>query len=68
MVDCYFGDSWFGSIKTVENVALKGAERVFCVKMACTGFPKDLIEDLMEDWPGGMSICFKKIASLGVAI
>ena len=67
-VDCYLGDSWFGSVKTVENVAMQGAEGVFCVKTATTGFPKDLIEDLMDGWPGGSSIVLKATTPSGIPI
>jgi len=47
-------DAWFGSIKTANEVALRGHKAVFQVKQNHSLFPKDFIEKALKDAPGGV--------------
>ena len=55
----YIGDSWFGLVKACKNLALNGKDCILCIKQPNKGFPKDLIELTMSEWPGGMSLVMK---------
>ncbi len=39
------GDAWFGSVRTANEVALRGHEGVFQIKQYHSLFPKQYIED-----------------------
>jgi hypothetical protein len=49
------GDAWFGSVRTANEVALRGHEAVFQIKQYHAGFPKEYIEEALKDAPGGRS-------------
>ena len=48
------GDSWFGSVKTANELQCRGCEGVFQVKTGHRGYPKAFIEDAMKGMPGGV--------------
>ncbi len=50
------GDAWFGSVRTANEVGLRGHEGVFQVKQYHSCFPKDFIEDALKEAPGGVHI------------
>jgi hypothetical protein len=53
----YFnGDSWFTSIPVAEGFAEKGLEYVGAMKTNHKLFPKDKIEEKMQNWPSGSHI------------
>ena len=39
IVDCYFGDSWFGSVKNAKQISLKGPEGIFLCQDSMHGIP-----------------------------
>jgi hypothetical protein len=47
------GDAWFGSVRTANEVALRGHDAVFQIKQYHASFPKDYIEEALKDAPGG---------------
>ena len=47
------GDSWFGSVKAIEAVALAGHHGIFIIKMNHGRSPKKWLEEKMKDFPGG---------------
>ena len=53
------GDAWFGSVKTANEVALRGHEGVFQIKQYHSLFPKDFIEEVLKEAPGGVHIVLK---------
>lgn len=56
----YYGDSWFGSIKTSRKIKeTLGHESVFAIKTSHAGLPKAYVEDLMKDFPSGANITMK---------
>ncbi len=50
------GDAWFGSVRTANEVALRGHDAVFQIKQYHASFPKDYIEEALKDAPGGVHI------------
>lgn len=50
------GDAWFGSVRTANEVALRGHDGVFQIKQYHASFPKDYIEEALKDAPGGVHI------------
>jgi hypothetical protein len=55
------GDSWFGSVKTANEVGLRGHEAVLQIKQYNALFPKDFIEEALKDAPGGVHIVLEGI-------
>jgi hypothetical protein len=53
------GNAWFGSVKTANEVALRGHEGVFQIKQYHNLFPKDFIEEVLKEAPGGVHIVLK---------
>ena len=49
----YLGDSWFGSIKSVENIGISGNHAIMIIKTAFSMTPKKWLEATMKDFPGG---------------
>ena len=49
----YLGDSWFGSVKSVANVAMLGHHACMLVKTAHSRSPKKFLDETMKDFPGG---------------
>ena len=49
----YYGDSWFGSVKTAENVAASNNHCVMLIKTVHSRSPKKWLENAMIDYPGG---------------
>ena len=62
----FLGDSWFGSVKSAEAVALKGYHAIFVVKTAFGRTPKNWIEEEMKDYPSGIWIVLERTTSQGV--
>jgi hypothetical protein len=50
------GDAWFGSVRTANEVALRGHDGVFQIKQYHASFPKDFIQEALKDAPGGVYI------------
>ncbi|MFN9979915.1 MAG: hypothetical protein ACK53Y_08385 [bacterium] len=46
------GDAWFGSTRTVSEVAKAGFEGIFQIKRYAALFPKEIIEEILEEAPG----------------
>lgn len=55
------GDSWFASVKTAKEVAGLGHEWIGPVKTARKLFPKDEIEGIMKNWPGGSFLVLEEV-------
>jgi len=49
-------DAWFGSVRTANEVGLRGHEGIFQVKQYHACFPKDFIEEALKEAPGGFHI------------
>jgi|LakMenEpi03Aug12_release.lakeMendotaPanAssembly.Ray.scaffolds.fasta_scaffold205777_1 hypothetical protein len=49
-------DAWFGSVRTANEIGIRGHEGVFQVKTYHASYPKDFIEATLKDAPGGVSI------------
>jgi len=50
------GDAWFGSTRTVSEVAKAGFEGILQIKQYAALFPKKVIEETLEEAPGGVKI------------
>jgi hypothetical protein len=50
------GDAWFGSIKTANEIGLRGHEAVLQIKQYHSLFPKEFIESALKNAPGGVHI------------
>jgi hypothetical protein len=50
------GDSWFGGIKTANEICLRGHKAVLQFKQYHSLFPKEFIESTLKDAPGGVHI------------
>jgi hypothetical protein len=50
------GDAWFGSIRTANEIGLRGHDAVLQVKQYHSLFPKEFIENALKDAPGGVHI------------
>jgi len=50
------GDAWFGSVRTANEVALRGHDGIFQIKQYHASFPKDYIEEALKEAPGGVHI------------
>ena len=50
---CYYGDSWFGSVKEISNIAKSGHHAVMMIKSSHSRTPKKWLESTMLDMPGG---------------
>ena len=48
----FFGDSWFGSVKSAANVQIAGHHACFMAKTAYSRSPKLFLEDTMKDFLG----------------
>ncbi len=46
------GDAWFGSTRTVSELSKAGFEGIFQIKQYAALFPKQCIEEALEDAPG----------------
>ena len=44
------GDSWFGSVKATEAIALDGNHGIFVIKMNHSRSPKKWLEEKMADF------------------
>ena len=53
---CYYGDSWFGSVKAISNTAKFGHHTVMIIKSSHSHTPKKWLESTMLDMPGGTCI------------
>jgi hypothetical protein len=56
-----WGDAWFGSVNTANEVGIRGHEGVFQVKQYHALFPKEFIEDALKEAPGGVHIVLQGI-------
>ncbi len=59
------GDAWFGSTRTVSELARKNFEGIFQIKQYASLFPKKFIEDALKDAPGGVKIVLEGIHPSG---
>ena len=62
----YIGDSWFGSVRSVEAVAEAGDHAVMIVKTNHGRYPKAWLEEKMKDFPGGTWIVLQGKTKKGV--
>ena len=53
------GDAWFGSIKSCANLKSKGYESVLQIKQNHALYPKNFVNEILKDAPGGVSIVLK---------
>jgi hypothetical protein len=56
---CIQGDAWFGSVHTANELGLHGHEGIFQVKQYHSLFPKEFIENTLEEASGGVHIVLK---------
>ena len=49
----FLGDSWFGSVKSVANIALAGHHACMLMKTAHFRSPNKFLDETMKDFPGG---------------
>ena len=49
----FLGDSWFGSVKSVENIGISGNHAIMIITTAFSRTPKKWLEATMKDFPGG---------------
>jgi hypothetical protein len=47
------GDAWFGSVRAANEIALRGHDGVFQIKLYHSLFPKEYIEEALKDALGG---------------
>jgi hypothetical protein len=59
------GDAWFGSTRTVSELARKKFEGIFQIKQYASLFPKKFIEDALKDAPGGVKLVLEGIHQSG---
>ena len=64
----YIGNIWLGSVKLCKNFALHEKDCILCIKQANKGFPKDLVELTMNNWPGGTSLVMKTMKKKNVVL
>ena len=68
----YYGDSWFGSVKTAENISANNSHCIMLIKTAHSRSPKKWLEETMIDYLGGTWItmygCTEKTGSALVII
>jgi len=50
------GDAWFGSIKNCANLKMKGYESILQVKQNEAFYPKQIINEALNDAPGGVHV------------
>jgi hypothetical protein len=55
------GDAWFGSIKTANEIGLRGHEAVLQIKQYHSLFPKEFIASVLKDAPGGVYIALEGV-------
>ena len=61
-------DSWFSFIKTAEAIHESGHEWIGVVKTSHSLFPKQVLEDKLKTWPGGMNLTLEATTSKGVKL
>ena len=49
----YLGDSWFSSVETALEMALRGYHYIGVIKTAHSGYPKLFLEEKMKNYPAG---------------
>jgi hypothetical protein len=54
-------DAWFGSIKTANEIGLRGHDAVLQIKQYHSLFPKEFIESVLKDAPGGAHILLEGV-------
>ena len=59
--ECYVGDSWFLSLKTVIKMASYGFNFVGQVKQCHKNYPKKYLENIMENMPLGNWVVMRTI-------
>jgi Transposase IS4 len=57
--ELFFADSWFASVKTARQCKAKGHDFIGPVKTSHRLYPKQEIEMMMANWPGGTSLVFE---------
>ena len=53
------GDAWFGSVRAAANMASRGYECVLQVKQNSGLYPKEFVENALNDSPGGVHIVLR---------
>lgn len=53
------GDAWFGSVKAASQMAVRGYQCCFQIKVYSALYPKEFIEDVLKDAPGGVCIALE---------
>jgi hypothetical protein len=67
--DIVLGDSWFASVNTAEQLALKCNSRfVGVVKTAHGRYPKLFLEQKMKNWPAGSHLVLEGTTLTGVRL
>jgi hypothetical protein len=56
-----WADAWFGSIKTENEIGLRGHDAVLQIKQYHSLFPKEFIESALKDAPGGVHILLEGV-------
>ena len=54
-------DAWFGSIKTANEIGLRGHDAVLQIKQYHSLFPKEFIKSALKDAPGGVHILLEGV-------
>jgi hypothetical protein len=62
------GDAWFGSVRTANEVALRGHDGVFQMNQHHSFFPKEYIEEALKDAPGGVHILLEGVTEDEVSL
>jgi hypothetical protein len=62
------GDAWFGSVRTANEVALRGHEGVFQIKQYHSLFSKEYIGYVLKDAPGSVHILLKGTTKVEVSL
>ena len=58
---CFYGNSWFGSVKAISNIAKTGHHAVMMIKTSHLHSPKKWLEKTMSNMPGGTWIVMEGI-------
>lgn len=64
----FYGDSWFASVKTADQLKELGHDFVGPVKTSHALFPKEQLEKQLKDWPGGTHLVLEGNSPNGNAL
>ena len=54
--ESFIGDAWFRSTKAVAQASAKGCVSILQVKHNKAQYPKEYIEEILKDMPGGSTL------------